>query len=112
MTDPRIQSFAEFWPYYVGEHRSPLCRALHFIGSSLALAAIAAAVVLQSWWILLAAPIAGYGFAWTGHFFVEKNKPASFRYPLWSFIADWKMWAYTLTGRMAVEVERTLAATR
>ncbi len=108
MSEQRIQTFVEFWPFYVGEHRNATCRALHFIGSTLVLVVIAAAIYSRNWWLLLATPFVGYGFAWVGHFFIEKNKPASFKYPLWSFIADWKMWAYMLTGRMGSEVERAV----
>ena len=111
MADERIQSFEEFWPFYVREHAVPACRALHFIGSTLSLVVIAAGIIYSPW-ILLAAPVVGYGFAWFGHFFIEKNKPASFKYPLWSFIADWKMWAMILTGRMSGEVQRAMAAGR
>jgi hypothetical protein len=105
MADQRIQSFAEFWPFYVREHSLPACRALHFIGSTLALGLVAAGIFYNPW-LLLAAVVAGYGFAWVGHFFIEKNKPASFKYPLWSFAADWKMWAMILAGRMGAEVEK------
>jgi hypothetical protein len=108
MSDQRIQSFAEFWPFYVREHSLPACRALHFIGSTLALAVLVAAA-FYSPWLLLAVPVVGYGFAWVGHFFVEKNKPASFKYPLWSFVADWKMWAMILIGRMGAEVDKARA---
>ncbi len=90
MPETRIQSFEEFWPFYVREHSLPACRALHFIGSTLALAVIAGAILWNPW-LLVAAPIVGYGVAWIGHFAIEKNKPASFKYPLWSFIGDWKM---------------------
>lgn len=108
MSEQRFQSFAEFWPYYVREHLSTASRALHFVGSTLVLVVIAAAAV-YNWWLLLAAPVVGYGFAWIGHFFIEKNKPASFDYPLWSLLADWKMWALTLAGRMGAEVEKARA---
>jgi hypothetical protein len=108
MSEGRIQSFAEFWPFYVREHSLPACRALHFIGSTLVLVVIAAAAT-YNWWLLLAAPVVGYGFAWIGHFAIEKNKPASFSYPLWSFIGDWKMWAMMLVGRMGAEVEKARA---
>jgi hypothetical protein len=111
MAESRIQSFAEFWPFYVREHSSPACRALHFIGSTLVLVVIAAAAA-YNWWLLLAAPVVGYGFAWIGHFAIEKNKPASFKYPVWSFLADWKMWALILTGRMSAEVQKAHAATK
>lgn len=109
MSEKRIQTFEEFWPFYVGEHRSPVCRALHFIGSTLSLVVLGTAIAMQNWWLLPLALVVGYGFAWIGHFFIEKNKPASFKYPLWSFFADWKMWAYMLTGRMGTEVERAVA---
>jgi hypothetical protein len=96
----------------VREHSSPACRALHFVGSTLVLVVIAAAAVTQNWWLLLAAPVVGYGFAWIGHFAIEKNKPASFKYPLWSFVADWKMWAMMLVGRMGAEVAKAHAAAK
>ena len=72
---------------------------------------VAAAVAMQYWWLLLAAPLAGYGMAWISHFGIEKNRPASFKYPLWSFLADMKLWALMLTGRMGAEVQRILGAT-
>lgn len=106
MPAERFQSFAEFWPFYVREHSVGACRVLHFVGSTLALVLVALAAVLANPWYLLAAPIVGYGFAWIGHFLIEKNRPATFKYPLWSFIGDWKMWLLIITGRMGSEVER------
>lgn len=106
MSQKRIASFAEFWPYYVHEHLQPGCRALHFIGSTLVLMLLAAIVYLNNYWWLLALPVVGYGFAWVGHFVIEKNRPATFKYPLWSFIGDWKMWWLMLTGRMGPELDR------
>jgi hypothetical protein len=73
---------------------------------------VIAAAIFYSPWLLLLAPVVGYGFAWIGHFAIEKNKPASFKYPLWSFIADWKMWGMTLAGRMGAEVEKAQAAAK
>lgn len=108
MPESRFQTFAEFWPYYVREHSVPACRALHFVGSTLALAALALAILHNPWWFA-AVPIIGYGFAWIGHFAIEKNRPATFQYPLWSLAADWKMWALMLTGRMAAEVAKAQA---
>jgi hypothetical protein len=105
MAQQRFETFAEFWPFYVREHSEPACRAVHFAGSTLALVLLAGAI-FYSPWLLLLVPICGYGFAWFGHFAIEKNRPASFKYPLWSFAADWKMWALMLTGRMAREVEK------
>lgn len=107
--DQRIQSFEEFWPLYVREHKLASNRALHFVGSSLVLIVVGFIIYSGQWLLLLALPIVGYGFAWTGHFFVEKNRPASFSYPLWSLIADWKMWGLMLVGRMGAEVDRVLA---
>jgi hypothetical protein len=109
MSEQRIQSFEEFWPFYVREHRLRSTRRLHVLGTTLGLAVFIAALALQLWWWLLAAVVCGYGFAWFSHFVIEKNKPASFSYPLWSFAADWKLWALTLTGRMEAEAQRILA---
>jgi hypothetical protein len=106
MSEPRITSFAAFWPFYVREHDNPLNRQLHFIGSSLGLVCLAALFYTGHLWFFPLGLLIGYGFAWVGHFFVEKNKPASFKYPFWSFRADWKMWALILAGRMNSEVER------
>jgi hypothetical protein len=110
MSDKRYQTFEEFWPFYVREHSKKATRTLHFIGTSAALAAVAAAVLGRKPWLLLAAPLAGYGFAWTSHFFVEKNRPATFTYPAWSLAADFKMWSKILGGTMDEEVARVLAA--
>jgi hypothetical protein len=103
--DERLASFAAFWPYYVAQHRDPVNRALHFLGTSLALASLAAALTLSRWW-WLAVPVAGYGAAWVGHFFFERNKPATFRYPLWSLVGDLRMYALLWLGRMDPELER------
>ena len=106
MSDDRIESFDEFWPYYVREHQDPLNRALHYVGTTLVIGTVAtAAVTLNPAW-LLAAPVVGYGPAWIGHFFIEKNKPASFKYPAWSLVADFKMYGLALRGKMAEELER------
>jgi hypothetical protein len=78
---------------------------LHFSGTTLVLACLAATVVLSPYF-LLAAPFAGYGFAWIGHFFVERNKPATFSYPLWSLRGDFRMYRLTLLGRMGPEIEK------
>lgn len=96
----RYTSFAEFYPFYLGEHSNPVCRRLHFIGSTGVLLLLAFAIYSGNPWWLLALPLMGYGFAWVGHFFFEKNKPATFTYPLWSFIGDWVMYKDILTGRI------------
>jgi hypothetical protein len=107
--EKRIESFDEFWPFYVREHSNKLTRQMHFVGTSLAVACVAGALVGRKHWLLLAAPIAGYGPAWISHFFIEKNRPASFKYPLWSLQADLVMWGKMLAGTMDGEVERVLA---
>ena len=96
----RFQSFAEFYPYYLQEHSNDTCRRLHYVGSLLVLYILGYALLTQQWLWLLALPLAGYGFAWLGHFAFEKNKPATFKYPLYSFLGDWVMLRDALTGRI------------
>ena len=112
MSESRIQTFDEFWPFYVREHSLSACRAFHFVGSTLVLAVVVLAIVYDNYWLLLLTPLFGYGFAWISHFAIEKNRPASFKYPLWSFIADWKMWALMLIGRMGQEAEKATGAAK
>jgi hypothetical protein len=101
-------SFEEFWPLYVRAHKSKTNRTLHVIGTSLALACVAAAIVKRRPIWLLAAPAFGYGFAWFGHFFVEKNMPTTFRHPIYSARADLLLWWKTICGEMDAEVRRIL----
>jgi hypothetical protein len=100
MHSERIETFSEFWPYYLGEHRRPICRALHYVGTSTALVTSLLAALLEQPVLLLPALVSGYFFAWIGHFFIEKNRPATFRYPLLSFRADLKLYALKVTGRL------------
>lgn len=97
----RFESFAEFYPYYLGEHRNPNCRRLHFAGTTLVLVLLVSAVVLSRpallWWL---AP-AGYGFAWIGHYFFEKNRPATFTYPFYSLCGDFVMYRDLWLGRIS-----------
>ena len=102
----KLQKYADFWPYYLGEHGKPATRGLHYFGTSLGLALLAAAIVAGNWWLLLVALISGYLFAWIGHYFVEHNRPATFTYPFWSLISDFRMYGYWLTGRLGGELER------
>ncbi|MBF7729457.1 Mpo1-like protein [Pseudomonas sp. N040] len=95
-----FNSFAEFYPFYLQEHSNDTCRRLHYVGSLLVLAILAYALLTQQWIWLLALPFAGYGFAWVGHFFFEKNKPASFKYPFYSLLGDWVMLKDAFTGRI------------
>jgi hypothetical protein len=88
----QYRSFAEFYSYYLSEHANRTCRQLHFIGSTLVLACGAIACFAGNAWWLLGMPVCGYGFAWIGHFMFEKNRPATFRYPLYSLMGDWVMY--------------------
>lgn len=97
---PRFSSFREFYPFYLGEHRNRTCRRLHFVGSSLAIGCVLLALRQSNPWWLLAALVCGYAFAWVGHFFFEKNRPATFRHPLYSFAGDWVMFKDILVGRI------------
>jgi hypothetical protein len=99
--DPRsFKRFADFYPFYLNEHRHPTCRRLHFIGSTLSLVCLAMLVATGNFWWLLAGLVAGYGFAWVGHFGFEKNRPASFKRPLYSFMGDWAMYRDIWTRRI------------
>lgn len=105
-----IKSYREFWPFYVREHSKPATRLLHFAGTSLGLISLALLIWAGRWYFFPLSLAIGYAFAWFAHFIVEKNRPATFKYPVWSFISDYKMMWYMITGRMAREVERALAA--
>ncbi len=101
--DPRqFKSFAEFYPFYLQEHSNRTCRRLHFVGSTLPLLCLFALFLTGNFWFLLGGLLFGYGFAWIGHFGFEKNRPASFKRPLYSFRGDWVMWRDILTGRIAL----------
>lgn len=99
-TQKQYTSFKEFYPFYLQEHQNTVCRRLHFVGSTLVLGILSYALVHQSWLLLLALPLVGYGFAWVGHFFYEKNRPATFVYPMYSFWGDWVMYKDMLTGKI------------
>ena len=99
MTD-RFATFAEFYPFYLAEHSNRTCRRMHFIGTSLVLGTVVAALATGNAWWLAAAPVAGYGFAWVGHFAFEHNRPATFVHPLYSLMGDWAMYKGMLTGRI------------
>ena len=102
----KIETYAEFWDFYVDEHRQPLTRYLHFVGTTLGLVLLVWVIRSGNWLYLPLCFVVGYAFAWFAHFFVEHNKPASFQYPFWSFISDYKMMWFMLTGKMNAEVER------
>lgn len=95
-----FNSFDDFYPYYLEEHSDPTCRRLHYVGSILVIAILLYAITTTSWAFLLLVPVVGYGFAWLGHFLFEKNRPATFKYPLYSLMGDWVMLKDMLTGRI------------
>lgn len=95
-----MNSFKDFWPFYLGEHSNPLNRRIHFLGTFLVHAIGIFAVIKQNWSSLWLLPVVGYGFAWVGHFFIQKNKPATFKHPFWSLIGDFKMFYLMCLGRL------------
>ncbi|MEP6712508.1 MAG: DUF962 domain-containing protein [Ferruginibacter sp.] len=99
-TEKKYKSFWSFYPYYLTEHGDASNRILHFIGTAGLLAIFIIAIVLKKWWMLALIPVCGYGFAWVGHYFVEKNKPATFTYPLYSLASDFVMFWHIITGQI------------
>lgn len=97
--ESRFKSLKEFYPYYLQEHQHPTCRRLHFIGTGLLFFILGAAFALSNFWLLLLIPLVGYGFAWVGHFFYEKNKPATFKYPFYSLASDFILFYHLLIGK-------------
>lgn len=102
----KLQSYGEFWPHYLREHGKPATRTLHFLGTGAALALLVLALVTGSFWLILVALVSGYGPAWVGHFFIEKNRPATFTYPLWSLVSDFRMFWCWITGRLRQELDK------
>ena len=98
----RFSNFREFYPFYLGEHSNRTCRRLHFIGSTLVLATLPVAIGTRDARWLWLAPLFGYGFAWVGHVVFEKNRPATFKHPLYSFAGDWVMFWNILRGRVRI----------
>lgn len=100
MEAQRYQSFKEFYPYYLSEHSKTGTKVTHFIGTSLFFVALALTIYLQNPWLIISVVVTPYLFAWIGHFFIEKNKPATFKYPLWSLAGDFKMYFQLISGKV------------
>ena len=98
--DKAFRSFEDFYPFYLSEHANRTSRRLHFVGTTIALALLVAAIATRDGWLVLVALLQGYAFAWVGHFFFEHNKPATFKYPGFSFMGDWRLWWEIVTGRI------------
>lgn len=102
----KLTRYRDFWPYYLREHAQPATRSLHFAGTACALIFLVAAAVTAQAWLILPAIISGYAFAWIAHLVVEKNRPATFTYPFWSLISDFRMFFLWLAGRLAPELRK------
>jgi hypothetical protein len=100
MNAQQFRSFEDFYPFYLSEHANRISRRLHFTGTSIACALIIAAAITQRGWLLAAALVQGYAFAWIGHYFFEHNKPATFRHPAYSLMGDWRLWWDILSRRL------------
>ena len=96
----KYKNFTEFYPFYLSQHTNQICRRLHFVGSCIILLLIFYVAVFGGLYLLLFMPLIGYGFAWIGHFIFEKNRPATFVYPIYSFIGDWVMFRDMVIGKI------------
>lgn len=105
MTEQNFTSYRAFWPHYVAEHQNKTNRNLHFMGTTLVLLFLFLGFKVNPWFFA-GMPLFGYGFAWTGHYFFERNIPATFRHPFWSLLGDFQMFAFMCLGRMDREVKR------
>ncbi len=100
MSNTRFERFADFYPYYLGEHQNPTCRRLHFVGTNLVIVLIVTVLMTGQWTWLWAFPVVGYGFAWVGHYFFEHNRPATFKHPWYSLLGDFVMTADIWRGKI------------
>jgi hypothetical protein len=96
----KFESLSEFYPFYLTEHSNDICRALHFVGTGLVISITLFVLITQTWWLLALLPVVGYGFAWVGHFAFEKNKPATFKHPLYSLASDFIMFYHIITFQL------------
>ncbi len=97
-----FRTFADFYPFYLGQHTNRTCRWLHFAGTSIALGLFIGSVITQRWWLIGVAIVQAYAFAWVGHFFFEHNRPATFKHPWFSLRGDWRLWWEVLTGKVRI----------
>jgi hypothetical protein len=104
--EERFKSFNDFYPFYLKEHSNKTCRLLHVIGTTIVIALAISAISQNNPVLCIFVPVAGYGFAWLGHYFFEKNKPATFKYPLWSLGSDFKMYFEILSGKISLEASK------
>ena len=100
MAERIYRSFGEFWPYYLREHSRPRTRAIHYAGTALVIGFAIALLMTGNWRWAVAMPLAGYGFAWGSHMLVERNRPDTFTYPLWSLASDFRMFFLAVAGRL------------
>lgn len=103
--EKKYQTFKAFYPYYLKEHADRKNRLLHFIGTLLLIIFLILGIITGKWWFFALIPVTGYGFAWVGHFFIEKNRPATFTYPFYSLAGDFVMFWDTLTGRINEKID-------
>ena len=96
----KLKTYAEFWPIYLKLHSKKGTQRLHVVGLLLGIGTLVTGLFLNHWGFLILAPLLGYGFAWFSHFFIEKNRPATWAYPWWSFISDFRMAILFLTGKL------------
>jgi hypothetical protein len=104
-TEKKYKTFWSFYPYYLTEHSDNTNRLLHFIGTLFLLIALMAGIITGKWWFFALVPVLGYGFAWVGHYFIEKNRPATFTYPLYSLTSDFLMFWHTITGQIGKKMK-------
>ncbi|WP_316823548.1 DUF962 domain-containing protein [Pedobacter gandavensis] len=105
MTEQKFKTLKEFYPYYLTEHKNLTSRVLHFIGTGLVILSVFTGILFHEWRFILATPFLGYGFAWIGHFFFEKNKPSTFKYPMFSLASDFLLFWELLTGTQDFKVK-------
>lgn len=105
MTEQKFKTLKEFYPYYLTEHKNLTSRVLHFIGTGLVILSVFTGILFHEWRFILATPFLGYGFAWIGHFFFEKNKPSTFKYPMFSLASDFLLFWELLTGNQDFKVK-------